>query len=70
MISLGKFKSPTYLFPTGNPKSFNESLINSEFLCSYSIGVLEILIMLLPYILPKVQTVSHREDEPLQWTKF
>lgn len=31
---------------------------------------IELLIKLLPYILPKVQTVSHREDEPLQWTKF
>lgn len=30
----------------------------------------ELLIKLLPYILPKVQTVSHREDEPFQWTKF
>ena len=30
----------------------------------------ELLIKLLPYIMPKVQTVSHTQDEPLQWTKF
>ena len=30
----------------------------------------KLLIKLLPYIMPKVQTVSHSQDEPLQWTKF
>ena len=27
----------------------------------------ELLIKLLPYIMPKVQTVSHTQDEPLDW---
>ena len=30
----------------------------------------ELLIKLLPYIMPMVQTVSHKEDKPLQWAEF
>ena len=28
----------------------------------------ELLIKLLPYIIPKVQTVSHTENEPVDWS--
>ena len=29
---------------------------------------IELLIKLIPYILPKVTNISHKEDEPLDWT--